>query len=355
MAEKIVASAPGRICLFGEHQDYLNLPVIAAAISLRINISARQIPRRVVQLDLPDINSYEKFDLTGNLLPYEEERDYFKSSVNVLLKNNFTFSNGISGIVKGEIPINSGASSSSALIVAWIKGLAALSDSQKILSPIETAEFAYSAEVAEFNEPGGKMDHYTSSLGGVVFLDFSHGVSVERLPNNLKTFVLGNSLEQKDTLGVLKSVKFPMLEIIDILKKKIPDFDLKNKREIPAEKFLTPSQVKLLQATLTNYDITLTALSLLKEKNPDHRGIGELILKHHEILSEDLKISTKKIDTMIDAALDAGAFGAKINGSGGGGTMFAYAPEKPERVAENIEKAGGKAFIVNVDKGAFVV
>jgi len=49
------------------------------------------------------------------------------------------------------------------------------------------------------------------------------------------------------------------------------------------------------------------------------------------------------------------AFGAKINGSGGGGTMFAYAPEKPERVAENIEKAGGKAYIINVDSGAFVI
>ena len=32
-------STPGRICLFGEHQDYLGLPVLAMAISLRINIA----------------------------------------------------------------------------------------------------------------------------------------------------------------------------------------------------------------------------------------------------------------------------------------------------------------------------
>ncbi|HAO48430.1 MAG TPA: GHMP kinase, partial [Runella sp.] len=31
-------STPGRICLFGEHQDYLGLPVVAAAISRRISI-----------------------------------------------------------------------------------------------------------------------------------------------------------------------------------------------------------------------------------------------------------------------------------------------------------------------------
>ena len=35
-------STPGRICLFGEHQDYLGLPVIAMAISLRINLTGKK-------------------------------------------------------------------------------------------------------------------------------------------------------------------------------------------------------------------------------------------------------------------------------------------------------------------------
>jgi galactokinase len=54
---------------------------------------------------------------------------------------------------------------------------------------------------------------------------------------------------------------------------------------------------------------------------------------------------------MISSALDAGAFGAKINGSGGGGCMFAYAPRDPEKVAAAIEKAGGQSFIVHIDEG----
>jgi len=54
---------------------------------------------------------------------------------------------------------------------------------------------------------------------------------------------------------------------------------------------------------------------------------------------------------MIDAALAAGAFGAKINGSGGGGCMFAYAPENPELVAQAIEKAGGTAYLIKVAEG----
>ena len=44
-------------------------------------------------------------------------------------------------------------------------------------------------------------------------------------------------------------------------------------------------------------------------------------------------------------------FGGKINGSGGGGCMFAYAPNNPKTVANAIENAGGKAYIVQSDIG----
>jgi galactokinase len=56
---------------------------------------------------------------------------------------------------------------------------------------------------------------------------------------------------------------------------------------------------------------------------------------------------------MIEASLAAGALGAKINGSGGGGCMYAYAPDNDnaQTVAEAIEREGGKAYIINVDGG----
>ncbi|MEP0823197.1 MAG: GHMP kinase, partial [Ignavibacterium sp.] len=53
---------------------------------------------------------------------------------------------------------------------------------------------------------------------------------------------------------------------------------------------------------------------------------------------------------MIDAALKAGALGAKINGSGGGGCMFAYAPDNADRVAEAVG-ALGEAMVVSIDEG----
>jgi galactokinase len=54
---------------------------------------------------------------------------------------------------------------------------------------------------------------------------------------------------------------------------------------------------------------------------------------------------------MIDASLNAGALGAKINGSGQGGCIFAYTPGKSEQVAEALQKLGAKPYIVKIDTG----
>jgi galactokinase len=84
---------------------------------------------------------------------------------------------------------------------------------------------------------------------------------------------------------------------------------------------------------------------------PDHGRVGALITEHHTILRDILDISTPKIESMIEAALSAGACGAKINGSGGGGCMFAYAPRETEKVKNAVGRFG-KACIVRTDFGS---
>ena len=68
-------------------------------------------------------------------------------------------------------------------------------------------------------------------------------------------------------------------------------------------------------------------------------------------MRDELKRSTPKIEKMIHAALNAGALGCKICGSGGGGCMIAYAPECSQEVAEAISAAGGKVYHVQIDSG----
>jgi len=349
----LCVSTPGRVCLFGEHQDYLQLPVIPCAISLRIAIEGKYRSDRTVKINLPDIASAESFSLEGPL-HYTVERDYFRSVVNVVRRAGMTFSCGFDCTVRGRIPINAGTSSSSALIVTWVNFLARMSDQHKELPPGEIARLAHAAEVLEFNEPGGMMDHYSTAFGGVIAIDFYPHIAIERLDAPLKTIVLGDSREPKDTKGILARVKNQVLDATKKLSTHHPEFSLHTVTREDLDRYrmeISESQLSLLRGTIQNRDITRLAKSMLRERPLDHRQIGRLLSEHQAILRDVLQISTPKIDGMIDAALNAGAYGGKINGSGGGGCMFVYAPEHPENVALAIKEAGGSAYILDPDTG----
>jgi len=352
-SEAIAVSAPGRICLFGEHQDYLGLPVVPCAISLRIAMEARRRNDAAIRIDLPDIGSREEFSLAPSV-PYVRERDYFRSGVNILTREGFTFSRGLDCSVRGAIPINAGTSSSSALVVTWISVLAAMSDQHADLPAEECARFAHRAEVLEFGEPGGMMDQCAAAYGGILAIDFAPEFSVKPLQVELGEFILGDSGEPKDTKGMLGGVKERVLDAVRQMRRRNPRFSLADADpgEIrDARSGLSASQAGILEGTLRNRDITREARALLLAKPLDHMRLGALLSAHHAVLRDLLGISTPRIDLMLEAAAAAGAYGGKINGSGGGGCMFAYAPGKTEAVAEAVARAGGKPYRVVVDGG----
>jgi galactokinase len=79
----ITSEASARICLFGDHQDYLNLPVIAGTIDRKITLKARPNSESTYNLQLIDLNKViyislnEKFNtislycnaINGNAIP----------------------------------------------------------------------------------------------------------------------------------------------------------------------------------------------------------------------------------------------------------------------------------------------
>ena len=353
--EKLTISTPGRICLFGEHQDYLQLPIIAAAISRRIYVEGTSRVDSKVNIDLPDIRRRESFEIRDKI-PYVKERDYFRSVINVLQRKGHHFSQGLDCTVHGDIPINAGTSSSSALVVGWTNFLVRMTDTLKPFSPEQIAQIAYEAEVLEFSEPGGMMDQFSTAKGGLIWLESFPTIKLTSINAPLKSFVLGNSHQPKDTKYVLANVKNKMLGIISLLSARHPDFSIQTvevENLYPFRGEVTKDQFSLLSGTVRNRDISFEAKKVLEQVPLDHKRIGDLLNEHQAVLRDVLRISTPKIDRMIDAALKSGAFGAKINGSGGGGCMFAYAPESPEVVADAVRSVS-EAAIVDVDEGTRV-
>lgn len=347
---EITSTAPGRICLFGEHQDYIGFPIIAAAIDRTIRIKGSLTQGSTIHLDLPDLQQNLTFNTQH--ITYDSPRDYLKSTVRVLQKKQLYKEFKIKARIEGDIPIQAGTSSSSALVVAWTGFLLAAAHQYKGLkaTPSEFGELAYLAEVEEFSESGGRMDQYTSAIGGIVHLDFHQQMKVTPLPAGIHEFVLGDSQEPKDTQKTLKRIRTAYEAGFTQLSPLIP-YELTPESIQPHLPKLSTELQPYIRSAITNHHITNQAKAELEKKAPDASKIAHLMNQLQILLREDLKISTPKLNRLIDVSMKAGALSAKINGSGEGGCMFAFCPGKQQEVAEAIRQAGGKPYIINIGPG----
>jgi galactokinase len=209
------------------------------------------------------------------------------------------------------------------------------------------------------------MDHYTSALGHLLFLQTqpefvptSHNINLEHL-------FLANSQETKDTVDDLRRVKARALKSFEIIKESMRNFDAHKTRIKEIEPYLPNLEKeyqKILIGNLVNRNLTKIAKRLIesyiqqttedKEKESIfYRQLGIFLNEHQNQLTENIGITTPKIDNMISKALENGAFGAKINGSGFGGCIFLLAPENKEGVMDAIKDAGGVVYDIETAEG----
>lgn len=357
----VEVSAPGRICLFGEHQDYLGLAVIAAPVDLDVKITGTPQDNGMFRIRMPDLSGsdepdYDEFE-AGADLSYLRRRDYIRSATNVLRRAGLPILQGYECEVRGTIPINRGISSSSAFTIAWVTFLLRTQNGRLDHAPEEIARLGYEAEVKEFREPGGMMDHYTSALGGLLYIDCKEPITATRLPARLEGFVIGDTGVPKDTTGILRRSREATNAGMAILGERIAGFDLKTTPlEQAREHFavMAPEVRRRVEANFINRDLCCEAHEMLSEEQVEPERLGRMLYEHQAHLRDGIGVSHPRLDALIDAAMEAGALGGKLNGSGCGGAMFAYAPGRQQQVAEAIERAGGKAYVVNLRGGVTV-
>ncbi|MGQ9881636.1 MAG: GHMP family kinase ATP-binding protein [Armatimonadota bacterium] len=356
-AEAFTVSAPGRVCLFGEHQDYLGLPVIAAAINRRIQAEVTPLRNGLLwHLDMSDIGERLTF-VPSQEQVYQHSRDYLRAGINVLRRQRANFTTGANIRITGNIPMQAGVASSSAMVIMWLRLLCQIAEPPLNPDAETLARWGHQTEVLEFHEPGGMMDHFCAALGGALFIDTRPPFRAERLPVALTGLVLADSLQPKATVEVLAASRRDVIEGVEMVKKIMPNFDLHATPLEEAEdalKRIPERNARRVRANLINRDLTRRAYQMLKSHTWTPQVLGDLLLAHHAQLRDGIEVSTPKIEKMLESALQAGALGGKVNGSGGGGCLFAYAPGREEEVVEAFKRAGGEAWRVRVDIGVSV-
>jgi len=401
-APRIVASSPGRADFLNTHQDYKGLPVVPVAINLRTYVFAKPLREDIFivrSLDLEERGepAVDTFRVGKNaMLEGRWFGNYFRGIVNVIVKRGLGHKlRGMQATVKSEIPIGSGLSSSAALEVAFatlLNHACNLGYDEKDL-----AEIAYLAETGGVGVPCGRLDQYGVAFGGIIKLECRPPYNVEPLPFTDLTLAIIDSgirhatadihpFRQTDIDRGLRALMEDEF-VSEKLKAKLgyrydqPKWEEITEQEV--ERWLPHLDERASKRILftirmqrsTDFALRILRLeeigertmienlgrerwSLIKGNPPEersHRILGEIMSDQQALLRDLYEVSLPEIDKICTAALEAGAYGAKISGAGMGGSIIALVrdAETGHRVVEAGLSAGAKqGWTSTIGKGA---
>ncbi len=404
MKAQFVVSSPGRADFLNTHQDYKGLPVVPAAINLRLYISASLSNDNTFTIKSIDLEKHnepftDSFNIGINeMLGEKFFGNYLRGVVNVLVKKGFADKlRGMNVTIRSEIPIGSGLASSAALEVAFTELLNHVFNLG--LSRKDIAEISFIAENVEAGIPCGRLDQYGVAFGGIIKLDCKPPYNVEMLPFKDLIFVIVDSGIRHSTgdihpkrqmeinLGLEALMKNP--SVPENLKAKLGyNFDQPRWEEIGERELsnylsiLNENSRKRILFTLKMHRLTEIALKILNFKEVskkelisnlgedawkkiqkgspselNHKILGEIMNAQHALLRDLYDVSLPEIERICEAALNAGAYGAKLSGAGMGGSIIALVRNKEIgwKVVEACLSAGArKGWVSEIGEGVRV-
>ncbi|HUR70001.1 MAG TPA: mevalonate kinase [Candidatus Thermoplasmatota archaeon] len=316
------ASAPGKVILFGEHAVVYGEPAIAVALSLRTEVTIRETQGdRVHRVNGAPMNQHH--------------HAYIKDAVDHLWKGGF-----LDVRTESRLPSASGLGSSAALSVATTGALLQLQDrfsEEMVVSPDTTyphrlgeelvAREAYNAEWSAQKGRGSPTDTSTSTHGRAIMVDAEKG------PGYLWDIARG------ERRWYLHHLDIPPLTLVvgyTGQRGRTADEVAKVGRFVKRGAFARDIMRDLGK-------VTREARVLMEDR--EKMALGLCMDEAHNLLTV-LGVSTAKLDALCDAAREH-AYGAKLTGSGGGGSMIALT-DTPDACAKAIAKRGGYPTVVNL-------
>lgn len=198
----LLARAPGRINLIGEHTDYNGGFVLPAAIEYEIRMAARLTDSTTIRLHSVNYHDDYQFGTSGDL-PRPEKTEwysYFLAVVHQFQQRGIAVP-GMDIAINGDVPLGAGLSSSAAFEVC-----AATLINHVTSAGLDRKEIALLSQAAEHSDfvgvRCGIMDQFASALGeksSALFID-CHSLDFETLPFDPTgaLIVIINSNKQRD-------------------------------------------------------------------------------------------------------------------------------------------------------------
>ncbi len=293
----VTVSAPGKLMLMGEHAVVYGYPCMVTAVDQRLRVSAERTRSSRLSLDAPGSRDTRFVEAAV--------ARFFATYGSTITDR------GVSLSIRSDFTSQVGFGSSSAVSVATLKALSLVYEIE--MSSREIFDAAYQVTL-DIQGVGSGFDIAAAVFGGTILFK-KGGEIIEPLPNPVP-LVVGYTGIKADTPTLIRAVAE------------------KHKKE--------PEKLDKLFAAIGKLVLQGKEAIVAKE----WEKLGKLMNFDQEYL-RNLGVSSEKLESLISAAKEAGAWGAKLSGAGGGDCMIAIAPEEKRRsVEEAIEKAGGQVMSV---------
>jgi galactokinase len=281
--------APGRVNLMGEHTDYAGGLVLPIAIQLGIALTAAPASR--IGLVSDGERAQLAADGTGNARGWGRYVAAVAQELGALGRPAV----GIDGRVEADLPRGAGLGSSGALEV--VLGLALCAVAQFPVEPLELALACQRAERRAVGVPSGVLDQAASLLGRA-----GHALLLD--------------------CGTLEHewVEVPLeigLAVVDSGERRAHESSgyAERRRELEA------GDPRRLRHVTGENDRVRAAVRALRAH--DLAALAEIFAASHASLRDDYEVSTPTLDALVETALAAGAFAARLTGGGFGGAIVA--------------------------------
>jgi galactokinase len=319
--------APGRVNLIGEHTDYNDGFVLPLALETGVAAAARVSPQPVLRARSLQQGATVELPLAEIAPGKVDGWVVYVAGVAWALREAGHGVPGLDVVIDGNVPVGAGLSSSAALecavAVAWndLAGLA--------LSLDDLAAAARRAENDVAGAPTGVMDQMASlhgRAGHLVFID-TRSLAVEQVPFDPPA--AGLALLVIDTRAPHALVDGEYAERHASCAQAVAQLGVWALRDVSVDDLdaaLARLDSDLLRRRVrhivTENARVLDVIGTLRAGG-DPRLIGPALTASHASMRDDFEITVPEVDTAVEAALRAGAHGARMTGGGFGGCVLA--------------------------------
>lgn len=330
-------SAPGRVNLIGEHLDYNGGPCLPIAIDRHTVVTARQ--RDDDQMSARSEGRAVRFPLSTEPGDVEGWAAYVAGVVWSLRQAGHAVP-GLDLDVASDVPRGAGLSSSAALecaVAVCIRDLAGLD-----VDDITLAVLSQRAENDYVGMPCGILDQAASMCGqeGHAMLLDPGGPSVEQVPahwsaSGMTLLVIDTKAEHELTDGGYATRREQSEEAARLLG--VDWLSQASQADAAGieDEVLSRRARHVVTETARVHEVVEAMAA------DDWQRVGTLFTASHISLRDDYEVSSPELDVAVEAALGAGALGARMTGAGFGGSAIALMPDD---AVEAVQEACAAAF-----------